>query len=84
MKELKDALCLFAGRFLDTSKYAKVIVSASDREGEGEYKIFEYLRYLPLHEPHLAQTPVRAKCLVLGKYVFQSILIPNSGSMSNF
>ena len=74
MKELKDALCLFAGRFLDSSKYAKVIVSAADREGEGEYKIFEYLRYLSLHEPHRAQTSIRSKCLVLGKYVFLCLL----------
>jgi len=69
MKELKDALCLFAGRFLDSSKSVKVIVSGSDREGEGEYKIFEYLSSLPLHEPRESQTAVRAKCLVLGKYV---------------
>ena len=69
MTELKEALYLYAARFLTQSKYVKVIVSGSDREGEGEYKIFEYLKHWRQHEPGLAVEKKSLKCLILGKYV---------------
>lgn len=68
MESLKNALCLYAGRHLNSSKFCKVILSGSDREGEGEYKIFEYLHNWRLHEPQLATEIQSPKCLVLGKY----------------
>jgi hypothetical protein len=66
MTELKEALYLYAARFLTQSKYVKVIVSGSDREGEGEYKIFEYLKHWRQHEPGLAVEKKSLKCLILG------------------
>lgn len=69
MSRLKDALCLFAGRFLSSSRLVKVVVSASDREGEGEYKLFEYLRNVNLHEGTTPNSSKRPRVLIMGKYV---------------
>lgn len=74
MAQLKNALCLYASRTLLHSPHLRVIVSGTDREGEGEYKIFEYLHHLTQHEAELMKQDPSAqkKCLVVGKYVFAS------------
>lgn len=77
MHKLKDALILFAARYLHSSKLVKVIVSGSDREGEGEYKLFEYLHNLPLHEGYNFDSKHKNRCLVFGKYVTKNISKPN-------
>lgn len=74
MSKLKDALVLFAGRYVASSKLVKVVVSAADREGEGEYKLFEYLRNLHLHEGSDASNTNRPRVLVMGKYVAYNTL----------
>jgi hypothetical protein len=75
MQQLKDSLCIYAGRVLESSRFIRVIVSGSDREGEGEYKIFEYLSNLHLHDPNLIATSKREKCLIVGKYVIEDCVV---------
>ena len=76
MSKAKDALCLFAARYTSSNPNIKVIISGADREGEGEYKLFEYLRNLPLHEGDAFDATKRSRALVMGKYVtYQSLLL---------
>ena len=60
MQKLKDALVYLSVQRLAKQKpQLQFHISGSDRQGEGELKIFE----------HIAATPKSDRCLVVGKYV---------------
>lgn len=62
MQKLKDALVYLSVQRLAKQKpQLQFHISGSDRQGEGELKIFE----------HIAATPKSDRCLVVGKYVAQ-------------